>query len=157
MKKIIIPRIVVCSSASLYDELIVLSREIDSTKINLVLPDMAERMKNGSADSDEAKINWSEVGYDYKASLIRGHFSEIEKCDAVLVTNFAKSGKENYIGGNVLMEMTVAFYLKKPIVILNSAPEYSPLYDEIMGMQPIFLNGDISALEEVSEELITRP
>ncbi|MDQ5913708.1 MAG: hypothetical protein QG623_327 [Patescibacteria group bacterium] len=148
-----VARIAVCSSASLYNELIALSREIDNTKIDLVLPDMAERMKNGSADSNEAKINWSEVGYGYKASLIRGHFSVIEECDAVLVTNFAKNGKENYIGGNVLMEMTVAFYLKKPIIILNSAPEYSPLIDEIMGMQPVFLEGDVSVLVEVARKL----
>jgi len=148
------PRVAACASASLYAELISFSNEIDSTKIDLILPNMAVRMKYGSTDSDKTKINWAETSYEYKAELIREHFTEIEKCDAVLVTNFPKNGKEDYIGGNVLMEMTVAFYLKKPIFVLHSAPEYSPLIDEIMGMQPVFLNGDTSKITKVLHRAI---
>lgn len=145
-------KIAVCSSASLYAELIKMSNEFSSGVVELVLPNMAQRMKDGITNDDEAKINWTEVGYAYKAELIRGHFKEIEDCDAVLVANFTKNGKENYIGGNVLMEMTVGFYLKKPIIILNSAPTYSQLIDEIMGMEPIFLDGKLDRLEELLQE-----
>lgn len=61
--------------------------------------------------------------------------------------NYEKHGKANYIGPNVLMEMAVAFYLNKPIYVLNDTPQDSPLIDEILGLEPIFLNGDISIIK----------
>jgi hypothetical protein len=78
--------------------------------------------------------------------MIRGHFEEIVKSDAILVMNYEKIGKPNYIGPNVLMEMAIAFYLHKPIYVLNGESEDSPLIDEILGLQPIFLEGDRSLI-----------
>jgi hypothetical protein len=78
--------------------------------------------------------------------MIRGHFEEIVKSDAILVMNYEKNGKPNYIGPNVLMEMAIAFYLHKPIYVLNGESEDSPLIDEILGLQPIFLEGDRSLI-----------
>lgn len=60
--------------------------------------------------------------------------------------NYQKHGKENYIGPNVLMEIAMAFYLNKPIYILNGQPKDSPLIDEILGLEPIFLDSDLSKL-----------
>lgn len=77
---------------------------------------------------------------------MRGHFAEVEKGDAILVLNYEKHGISNYIGGNVLMEMAVAFNLNKPIFILNSTPTESSLLEEIIGLEPIILNGKLDAL-----------
>jgi len=105
-------------------------------------------MKAEGRENDEAITDWSTApeGYHGKAKLIREHFSEIEKCDAILVMNYEKHGKKNYIGPNVLMEMSTAFYLNKPIYVLNGLPEDSPLIDEVLGLEPVFLYGDISKL-----------
>jgi hypothetical protein len=48
---------------------------------------------------------------------MKGHFKKVLDSDAILVTNFEKNGVEGYIGGNVLMEITLAFHYKKPIFI----------------------------------------
>ncbi len=72
----------------------------------------------------------------------------------MLVINEEKHGQPNYIGPNVLMEMAVAFYLHKPIYILNGIPAQSPLLDEIMGLEPTSLDGDISLLPNLLEEAL---
>ncbi len=142
------PIIAVCASASTYDRVIPLSDELRGIGLVVALPATAERMKREGAANVEVITDWNNQpdGYAYKEKIMRDHFALIAKSDAILVTNFEKNAKPNYIGGNVLMEMTVAFYLKKPIYILNSAPEDSPLIDEIMGVRPTFLHGDITIL-----------
>lgn len=140
--------IAVCSSASFYTQVIAFSDKLEEQGINVVLPKTAAKMKAKGSDNNEAIIDWSVApqGYRGKAMLIREHFDEIAKCDAILVMNYEKHGKKNYIGPNVLMEMSTAFYLNKPIYILNRVPEDSPLIDEILGLEPIFLNGDIAKI-----------
>lgn len=117
--------------------------------MNVILPMTAAKMKAEGRENEEVQTDWSmnPSGYHGKSLLIRGHFEEIFKSDAILVMNYEKHGKENYIGPNVLMEMAIAFYLKKPIYILNSQPQDSPLIDEILGLEPVFLNGDLSLIK----------
>lgn len=138
----------ICSSASFYTEVIAFSNELEELGMNVILPKTAAKMKSEGRENDEAKTDWSKApaGYRGKAELIREHFDEIAKSDAILVMNYEKHGKPNYIGPNVLMEMGVAFYLKKSIYVLNGQPEDSPLIDEILGVEPVFLNGDISLI-----------
>ena len=73
------------------------------------------------------------------------HFKEVEWSEAVLITNYDKDGIKNYIGPNTLMEMGVAFYLKKPIYLLNPIPEIA-WKEEILGMKPMVINRDLKLL-----------
>ena len=66
---------------------------------------------------------------------------------APLVLNFAKNGVDGYIGGNVLMEMALAFDYKKPLYVLNPVSAKLPVYEEVLGMQPLFLNGELNNLQ----------
>ncbi|MDO8436494.1 MAG: hypothetical protein Q7S82_03935 [bacterium] len=77
--------------------------------------------------------------------LIRQYFSEIERNDAVLVVNDTLKDIPNYIGGNSFLEMGFAHVLNKKVYLLNPIPEMS-YSDEIVAMQPIILNGDITKL-----------
>jgi hypothetical protein len=138
----------ICASASFYKEVIAFSYELEKLNINVILPMTAAKMKSQQRENDEAKTDWAtaDIGYHGKSVLIRQHFDEIAKADAILVMNYEKHCKVNYIGPNVLMEMAVSFYLNKPIYVLNGIPEDSTLIDEILGLEPIFLNGDITKL-----------
>lgn len=138
----------ICSSASFYKEVIELSYKLEEEEITAILPRTAAKMKLEGRENDEAQIDWASasIGYHGKSILIRQHFDEIAQADAILVTNYNKHGKANYIGPNVLMEMAIAFYLNKPIYVLNAAPTDSPLIDEILGLEPTFLDGDISKI-----------
>ncbi len=48
---------------------------------------------------------------------------KLKESDAILVMNYTKDDKENYIGANTLMEIGMAFILQKKIFILNPSPE----------------------------------
>ncbi len=81
-----------------------------------------------------------------KGKLVRRHIANIEKASVVLVANFDKNGIENYIGGNVLLEMGAGFVFEKPIYLLNPIPGQDN-YEEILALEPIVIDGDLSRIE----------
>lgn len=104
-------------------------------------------IRSGTFNADEHKKDYeSRKNFKLKADLIKHHFKKIQVSDAILVVNEKKHGYDGYIGGNVLMEMALAFHLKKPIYILNPVSETLPHYSEVMGMLPVFLGGNIHQL-----------
>jgi hypothetical protein len=107
--------------------------------------------KSGDYDVDRLK-SWfgNDKDYHKKVSLMRGHFAEIEVADSILVLNYQKNEIPNYIGGNVLMEMAIAFYLNKAIFILNDVPEESTFLEEIKGIEPIVLHGKLENISTSS-------
>lgn len=140
--------ITICSSASFYQQAFLIEDQLKALGFQVTLPDTAHKMKQAdNFDVDHYKT-WFRKAEDYvrKSELIRGHFDKIAQSDVILVLNFRKNNVDNYIGGNVLIEMGVAFHLKKPIFILNDSPKNSPFEEEILGMQPIFLQGDVLRL-----------
>lgn len=84
--------------------------------------------------------------WDRKAEAIMEHFNKIAWSDAILVANYNKNNIKSYIGGNTLMEMGLAFFLKKKIYLLNQVPELS-YKEEILGVKPIFLSGDLTKIQ----------
>ncbi len=84
--------------------------------------------------------------WDLKEDAIKDHFEKIEWCDVVVVANYEKRGVKGYIGGNTLIEIGLAFYLKKPIYILNPVSSELSYKVEILGMKPIVLSGNIDSI-----------
>ena len=141
-------KIVICCSADFYKQ----SNEIEDRLIAMgyetLVPYTSTVMRqNGDYDVSHYKT-WFDNDHDYdkKAELMNGHFEKIAEGDAILVLNYEKNGQPNYIGGNVLMEMAIAFYLKKPIYILNEIPEQSKFLEEIKGMGAVPLLGHLEKL-----------
>lgn len=140
--------ITICSSANFYRQAVDIQDQLQEEGFEVIVPVTARRMKeSGDFEVDHYKTWFADAGdYHKKATLMRAHFDEVAKADAILVLNYEKHGTANYIGGNVLMEMCLAFYLQKPIFILNEVPEDSAYVEEIWGMEPVLLHGDITAL-----------
>jgi hypothetical protein len=145
------PTITICSSVNFYREVIKLKAELEKQDFKVIIPDVAERMEaSGDYEVSHYKTWFADPNdYDKKAALMLGHFAEVAKGDAILVLNNEKHGVTNYIGGNVLMEMAIAFYLKKPIYIANEIPLESSFQEEILGVLPIVLHGDIKNFSKV--------
>lgn len=76
----------------------------------------------------------------------RDHYARILESDAVLFVNGVKNEIENYIGGNVLIEMGQAYVNNKKIFFLNGMPSGLPYQDEIEAMDPICLYGALHNL-----------
>ena len=127
-----------------------LSREMIETKNKLeklgyivILPAFIERYANlEKTDEMHRESVKNKVNHD----LIRGYFKEIKNGDAILVVNETVNGIENYIGGNSFLEIGFAHVLNKKIFLLNPIPDMG-YADEIIAMQPIILNGDLSKLK----------
>jgi hypothetical protein len=141
--------ITICSSASFYRQAIDVQERLEKEGLAVLAPATVTKMKE-SGDYDLSHYTtWlvDESDYTKKAALIRAHFDKVAKGDAILVLNYEKRGIQNYIGGNVLMEMAIAFHLKKPIFIMNELPTESAFEEEIKGMQPVVLHGKLEDLK----------
>lgn len=145
-------KITLCGSIAFYEEMTGLKNRLEKLGYKVQLPPakvpgkdgkmipVAEyyKMRKTAPDSDE----WV---WKRRAEVIEDHNQKIAWADAVLVVNFAKNSIENYIGGNTFLEMGVAFWLKKKIYLLNSIPEIS-YREEILGMKPVVINGDLNLI-----------
>ncbi len=80
-----------------------------------------------------------------KDNLIRNYFNLIDRSEAILVVNKYKNNIENYIGGNTFLEIGFAHVLNKKIFLLNPVPNM-PYSDEILAMEPIVINGNLSKI-----------
>jgi hypothetical protein len=147
--------IVICSSVAFYKYLIDVEKELLALGFNVVLPDVARKMNKEGNFNVEQQKTWFKNPADYKIKtrLMVDHFEEVKKGDAILVVNYEKKGLQGYIGGNVLMEMVIAFEYKKPIFILNLISEDLPVKEEVYGLQPVFLNRDVSLISKHLSEL----
>jgi hypothetical protein len=148
------PTITICSSTHFYKRVVEIQEILEAEGLGVIVPKTARQMKE-SGDFDVSHYQtWFANAEDYhkKADLMLTHFDEITKGDAILVVNEEKHGVTNYIGPNVLMEMSLAFYQKKPIFILNELPENSPFEEELKGMMPILLGGKVESLSKLYVE-----
>jgi len=84
--------------------------------------------------------------WDLKEGAINDHYAKIDWADAILVINHEKRGIAGYVGGNTLIEMGVAFYQKKPIFILNPVSSELSYKQEIYGMKPVLLSGNLALI-----------
>jgi len=93
------------------------------------------------------QTQWNEELANLKEFFMREHFDKIKVSDAVLILNIDKDGKKNYVGGNTFLEMGFAFGLGKKVFMMNPVNEELPYAEEIKGMRPIIINGDLSKVK----------
>lgn len=79
--------------------------------------------------------------------VIRSFFNKIAESDAYLVCNHEKNGIKGYLGASVLMEIGLAYFLKKKIFLIFEIDQQQKYALEIAVMNPIILNGDLSKIE----------
>ena len=140
-------KITICSSASFYEHVVQIQSQLEDMGYEVLIPYTAEKMKAaGTFQLDGFKPPVGDV--KWKQELMNGHFDKVEQGDVCLVVNDDKSSVKNYIGGNVLMEMTLAYRQHKPIVILNEIPMDSSFAEEIIGVDPIVLHGKLEDLPQ---------
>lgn len=133
-------KIAICASISMRDDIIRVKQELEALGH---IVDIPEGIKNPTLFNRE---NFSEKTNDkIQHDLIRKHYNVIKENDAILVVNSDKNGIKGYIGGNTFLEMGFAFILNKKIFCLNQLPNL-PYTSEIVGMQPVVLDGNLNIL-----------
>lgn len=96
-----------------------------------------------TTDNHEENYKWC-IDND----IIRKCFNSIAESDAVLLLNYPKNGLDGYVGASGLMEIGLAYHLNKKIFLLYPPPSPKEVKSshEIMIMQPVVLNGDLSKI-----------
>lgn len=144
-----IKTITICSSAAFYKQVIEIQKELRKMGFKVLIPKTANKMRrNNDFDVSHYKT-WYKDAADYtkKKQLMVAHFKEVMKADAILVVNEEKHGMAGYIGGNVLMEMVIAFHYKEKIFILNPIAPDLGIKEEVLGLFPTFINGDLTKIK----------
>ncbi len=146
--------ITICGSIAFYDEMLRAKKELEGLGHVVKLPPSQVFNNNGKPIEVKdyyalRKKSINDIGswvWGLKADLMREHFSKIEWCDAVFVLNLDKNGIRGYIGPNTLIEMGLAFHLKKRIFLLRELPELD-YKEELLGMKPFLINGDLGEIK----------
>lgn len=142
--------IAICASMSFYREVISFAKQLQKIGHTPIVPTAAMVMeKDQDFDTTHylSKYYGNNVSED-RLRAITTHFEEIAKADAILVVNLPKNNFNGYIGGNVLMEMGLALYLRKHTFVLNPIDRNLPLRDECLALNPTILHGDITRIEQ---------
>ncbi|KKR79309.1 MAG: hypothetical protein UU24_C0012G0019 [Candidatus Nomurabacteria bacterium GW2011_GWA2_40_9] len=144
-------KICICSSMAFYEKFTALKKELESVGHSVIAPELEFETKrddtsvgaffdrNGGVDA----FPLDHEVWKKKGKAINAHFRKIDNSECILITNYEKKGIPNYIGGNTFLEMGYAYGTGKKIFILNEMPTASAYKEEMMGMQPTILNGDI--------------
>ncbi len=135
-------KIFIVCSRYLYSNVPRIKEMLENSGHEITLPN------NYEAPSTENSLKEKDYEYytKWKAQMLREQGNKVSKNDAVLVLNFDKNNQSNYIGGATFLEMFKAWELGKKIFLINPIPD-NMLKDEITGLSPIILNGDLSKIK----------
>lgn len=137
-------KITICGSMFFAEKMMEIQQKLDEMGHDAYIPGSAEiclKYVNGEMDNVERADDKIENDWMGK------HMDLILSTDGILVLNYDKKGKKNYIGGNTFVEMVFAKYLQRDIYMLNDIPEESAYKDEIIACQPIVIKGDLSKIK----------
>ncbi len=129
---------------SFYKELVDIEKQLESNGFTVTIPVSAQIMKkNNDFEISHFKNVFTP---EEKREFIKRNFNEIAKGDSILVINSEKNGIKGYIGANVLMEIGLAFYLKKKIYILNPIEDNASHKEELFAFGVEFIDKDLSKI-----------
>lgn len=86
--------------------------------------------------------------YCLEEDVMRKCFEQVAESDAVLVLNNRRNNIDGYIGVSALMELGIAYFLRKKLYILNAIPSHEEhrWAHEVSIIQPTILHGKLENL-----------
>lgn len=143
-------KVAICGSLSFAKEMGELKEKLVKLGLEVEVPYSAVKILKGEF-SQEGINKSKEDGTFHKITMendaIRKWHDVIKLCDAILVANYDKKGIKDYVGGSVFLEIGFAHVMNKKVYLLNPIPKVS-YKDEILAMQPIVLEGDLSKISD---------
>lgn len=142
-------KIIICGSIDATYKIKEIADELEKSGHETEIPLTSQKILGGELTMEEFQKEKAANGdgaiRKIQDDVIKRYFRLISGGDAVLVVNESKKGINNYIGGNVLMELAFAHVLEKRKFLLNCIPEVGHKA-EIVAMQPTVINGDLSKI-----------
>lgn len=135
-------KIAICSSMVFSEKILETKKELESMGHDVLIPNFVSAYLGKDEKEKERLTQYHKNEKD----AIRAYWEEIRKSDAILVLNYTRRGIENYIGGNVLMEIGFAHVLGKKIFLINPIPEIEYYKSEIEAVKPVIINSDLKKI-----------
>ena len=135
-------RIFICASKHNYDKVAPIKAALESAGHLITLPNSYD----APMKEEEMKRSGTEAHQQWKADMLRLQGEKVAANDAIVVLNFEKNGQPNYLGGSTFLEVFKAFELNKKIFLFNPIPD-NLFKDELLGMNPVIINGDLSLVK----------
>ena len=139
-------KIFICASMYFAKEMLEAQEKLKKMRHIAEVPcDAQEFVDNPKMTTDNHEENYK---WCINNDIIRKCFNSIAENDAILLLNYPKNGINGYVGASGLMEIGLAYYLNKKIFLLYPPPPPKEVKSshEILVMQPIILNGDLSLI-----------
>lgn len=141
-------KIYILGSNSFMQKMVAVTDELISLGVNAHIADHYRELVAGTSKVQDLLTNKENVELKRSMNTFKLHYKNILESDAILIVNDEKRGIQNYIGGNVLIEMGQAFVNDKKIFFLNGLPEGSSYQDEIIALDPICLEGNLENIKK---------
>ena len=128
------PLVVICGSMVHHARMLALQQTLEAHGIEAVAP------------ADETVHRTQAARIRFKRRVSEEYFRLIRRSrvSAILVANYAKAGRKNYIGPNAFAEIAIAFDARKSIYLLRGIDP--ALKDELLAWGAIPLHGKLDAL-----------
>jgi len=135
-------KIFIACSKYHYDKIKEIKKELEKAGHEITLPNSFDDPLKELRLLEEDKTAHSE----WVAKAWDESEKKIKENDAVFVVNLEKNGNQNYVGGATFTELFMAYRMNKKLFLYNTIPE-GILKDEITGMNPTILNGDLGMIK----------
>lgn len=130
-------KIFLAASMSFYPTLLQIESELKLRGFEVEIPISAKIMR----EKNDFEVSHFKDSYsnEQKCVFFRENLTNIEKSDVLLVVNEEKNSIPGYIGTSVIMEIGIAFYLRKQIYLWNELWDKAACKPEIdaFGVQVI--------------------
>lgn len=139
-------KLMISGSMTFAHDILALQKKLEKLGHTVALPLGMEPHLTDTAFTDNLE---EDVEYCIKNDVIRRNFEQIKNQDAMLVFNKKKNDTQGYMGVSMLMELAIAYFLKKKIFILYDIPHFRQhrWAHEVTIMQPTFLHENLENIK----------
>ncbi|MBI2607962.1 MAG: hypothetical protein HYW51_04010 [Candidatus Doudnabacteria bacterium] len=135
-------KIAVGGSMQFAEQMVEVKRKLEQMGHQVFLSLNTEKLV-GKTQKEKEQIKLKQK---FSENAIESFWNSMKNSDALLILNYDKNGVKNYIGGNSFMDITLAYYLKQKIYLLNPIPD-NPIYKtELQAIKPTILNADLNLI-----------
>ena len=135
-------KIFIACSKHFYNRIPEIQKKLESAGHEVALPNSYDK----PFQEEELKKRSPKEHIQWKAAMLRRDKINIAPNNAILVLNFEKNQQPNYIGGATFLEIFKAWEMEKQIFLYNPIPN-NIFRDELIGINPIILNGDLKQIK----------
>ena len=136
-------KIMIVGSMCFAKEMLETKRQLEALSHQVSVPyDTEDHLNDPTLRNDPERDRKHSIEID----VYRKCFEILASNDAVLVLNIPQRGVEGYIGAAVLMEIGLAYYLRKKIFLLNPVSPKERYIEDVTILGAVILNGDLAKI-----------